>query len=74
MKVTEVIKTEAAWGRSAYLNLVDNKVIFDCSDEEYCPIEFPIEILQSALEKHSKKTEHQDWLQKILRFRPENEN
>lgn len=72
MKVTEVVKTDAAYSRNAYLKLVDDKVIFDCSDEEYGPIEFPIEILRSALEKHSKKVEHEDWLHRILRYKNEN--
>ena len=49
MKTTEVLKTKAQWSRNAYLKLVDDKVVFDCSDGEYGPIEFPIEDLQKKL-------------------------
>lgn len=70
MKVTEVIKADAQWNRNAYLKFVDDKVVFDCSDEEYGPIEFPISRLKEALELHNKKSEHQDWLQRILKYKP----
>lgn len=50
MEIT-VYKGEAAYGRSAYLKLIDDKVVFDCSDEEYGPIEFDLEILIEALNK-----------------------
>jgi hypothetical protein len=69
MKVTEVIHTEAQWSRSAYLKLVEDKVVFDCSDDEYGPIEFPISILKEALEAHNKKAEHRDWLNRILKYK-----
>ena len=49
---TTVFKGEARWHRSAYLKLIDDKVVFDCSDEEYGPIEFDIEILTKALSQH----------------------
>ena len=49
---TTVYQGEANWGRLAYLKLVDDKVVFDCSDEEYGPIEFDLEILVEALSKH----------------------
>lgn len=49
---TVVHKCEAKWGRPAYLKLVSNKVVFDTSDEEYGPIEFNIELLVEALNKH----------------------
>ena len=49
---TTVYQGDAAWGRLAYLKLVDDKVVFDCSDEEYGPIEFDLEILVEALSKH----------------------
>ena len=49
---TTVYQGDAAWGRLAYLKLVDDKVVFDCSDEEYGPIEFDIEILTKALSQH----------------------
>ena len=34
MEIT-VFKGKAAYGRSAYLKLIDDKVVFDCSDKEY---------------------------------------
>ena len=49
---TTVYQGDAAWGRLAYLKLVDDKVVFDCSDEEYGPIEFDLEILVKALSQH----------------------
>ena len=49
---TTVYQGEAAWGRLAYLKLIDDKVVFDCSDEEYGPIEFDLKILVEALSKH----------------------
>lgn len=57
---TLVIKTEANWDRIAYLKLVDNKVIFDDSDEEYGPIEFDLELLEKAILKHKQKIENED--------------
>ena len=47
-----IYKGKASWGRSAYIEIVDDKVIFDCSDGEYGPIEFDIELLTEALSKH----------------------
>ena len=49
---TMVFAGEGNWGRSAYIKLEDNKVIFDCSDEEYGPIVFDIDLLKDALNKH----------------------
>ena len=49
---TIVHQDEAKWGRPAYLKIVDDKVIYDCSDGEYGPIEFDIEVLTKALSKH----------------------
>lgn len=51
-KSTMVFAGEGNWGRSAYIKLEDNKVIFDCSDEEYGPIVFDIDLLKDALNKH----------------------
>lgn len=50
---TIVFTGEANYNRSAYIKLEGNKVIFDCSDEEYGPIVFDIELLKDALNKHS---------------------
>jgi len=52
---TTVIKLDLAHNRSAYLEFVDNTVIFDDSDGEYGPIEFDINLLVDALEEHAKK-------------------
>ena len=49
---TLVYKGEANWGRNAYLKLEDDKVVFDCSDEEYGPIEFDLNLFTEALNKH----------------------
>ena len=68
MKVTKVVNTKAEWNRDAYLKLVDNKVIFDCSDGEYGPIEFPIEELQRAIEEHNKKLDSDSWIKSILKY------
>jgi len=51
-KSTIVFTGEANYSRSAYIKLEGNKVIFDCSDEEYGPIVFDIELLKDALNKH----------------------
>ena len=52
---TLVIKKEAKWDRIAYLKLIDNKVIFDNSDEEYGPIEFDLETLETIILEHKQK-------------------
>ena len=53
-KETTVFEGKAEWYRDAYLRLKDNKVIFDCSDEEYGPVEFDISLLIEAINKHIK--------------------
>jgi flagellar biosynthesis chaperone FliJ len=68
MHITEVIKTEANWGRNAYLRIVEDKIEFDCSDEEYGPIEFPLDALEKAIEKHKKNVNHKSWLEQILKY------
>jgi len=57
---TLVIRKEANWDRIAYLKLVDNKVVFDCSDEEYGPIEFDLETLEKAILEHKQKIENEN--------------
>jgi hypothetical protein len=52
---TLVLKAESRYGRTAYMKMIDNKVIFDDSDGEYGPIEFDIEILADAFELHALK-------------------
>ena len=49
---TIVYKGESRWSRSTYIKLVDNKVVYDDSDDEYGPIEFDIKLFIEALEKH----------------------
>jgi hypothetical protein len=51
-KETLVYRGEAQWSRRAELKLVDNKVVFDCSDGEYGPIEFDLETLKRAIMYH----------------------
>jgi len=51
-KTTTVYAGRAQWHRHAYLKLIDDKVVFDCSDEEYGPIEFDINLLKRALTDH----------------------
>ena len=48
-KETLVYRGEAQWSRRAELKLVDDRVVFDCSDGEYGPIEFDIETLKRAI-------------------------
>jgi hypothetical protein len=50
------------------LKLVDDKVVFDCSDGEYGPIEFPIEELQKAIEQHNKKLDSDSWIKSIMKY------
>ena len=53
--ITEVITTDANYGRIAYLKLVNDTVIFDDSDGEYGPTEFPIQLLVEKLMEHGLK-------------------
>jgi len=52
---TKVFKGEAKHFRTAYMKMIDNKVIFDDSNGEYGPIEFDIDILFDAFEIHALK-------------------
>jgi len=51
-KETIVYRGEAQWSRQAEMKLVDDRVVFDCSDGEYGPIEFDIETLKRAIMQH----------------------
>jgi hypothetical protein len=53
--LTEVFRTKARHNRTAQLFFYENKIVFDCSDGEYGPIEFNIEQLEDALEVHKQK-------------------
>ena len=55
MKQTVVYKGNAAYSRSSYLILEDDMVEFDCSDEEYGPIRFPLQTLLDAIKSHTKE-------------------
>lgn len=68
MNTTEVIKKDAQWNRSAYINLIGDKVVFDCSDGEYGPIEFDLDSLEKAIEKHKQKENHNTWLSRIRKY------
>lgn len=56
-KTTTVYAGRAQWHRHAYLKLVNDKVVFDCSDEEYGPIEFDLNLLKQALSEHLYSTD-----------------
>jgi hypothetical protein len=61
-KETVIYKGNAQWHRSAYLKLVGDRVVFDCSDGEYGPIEFDIETLRRALYEHlNSDKDMSDW-------------
>ena len=60
MKETLIIKQEAKWGRSAYLKIEDDRVIFDTSDGEYGPITFHLEILEEAITTHKNKLKNEN--------------
>jgi len=57
---TLVITKDARWDRIAYLKLIDNKVVFDDSDEEYGPIKFDLETLEKAILEHKQKIENEN--------------
>ena len=54
---TIVYQGDAQWHRPAYLKLVGNQVVFDCSDGEYGPIKFDINTLKRALYEHMNDDE-----------------
>jgi hypothetical protein len=54
MKQTVVYEGKANWSRKAVLTLEDDMVEFDCSDEEYGPIRFPLQTLLDAIKTHTE--------------------
>lgn len=52
---TEVIKKDVNYGRTGYLILDDDKVIFDTSDEEYGPVKFSLSHLEQMIKEHKEK-------------------
>ena len=53
---TIIYTGEAKWGRPTYIKLVNDKVVYDNSDDEYGPTEFDIKTLIEALNKHLNGT------------------
>lgn len=60
--ITPVFKGEGKYASPAYMEFDGGKVRFDCSDEEYGPIEFDINILIDTLYKHQKS-----WMEEIIK-------
>jgi len=50
---TNVFIGKAQYERNAYLHILGNTVVFDCSDDEYGPIEFPLELLKQKIKEHA---------------------
>jgi hypothetical protein len=53
---TIIHEQAAAYSRKAYIKFIDEQIEFDCSNEEYGPITFPIDKLIEALDLHTDKT------------------
>lgn len=51
---TIVTEQDAKYRRNAYLKIVDDKVVFDCSDTEYGPIQFDLELLEEKIKQHKE--------------------
>ena len=60
MRETLVYAGDAQWGRKSYMKFVNDKVVFDCSDEEYGPIEFDLDLLIKSFSEH-KNDDISDW-------------
>lgn len=60
-RTTTVFEGDAQWSRKAFLRLENDKVIFDCSDSEYGPIEFPLAQLKEAIQYHEDPEDFSDW-------------
>ena len=52
---TNVISTDVNYGRRGYLDLKDNVVIFDTSDEEYGLVEISLDLLEQKIKEHKEK-------------------
>ena len=52
---TIVTEQDAKYSRNAYLKIVDDKVVFDCSDTEYGPIEFDLALLEEKIIQQEEK-------------------
>jgi len=53
-KETLIYQGDSKWSRNAYIKFVDNKIVFDCSDGEYGPIEVDIQMFYEAELKHAR--------------------
>ena len=53
IKETLIYQGDSKWSRNAYIKFVDDKIVFDCSDGEYGPIEFDIQAFYEAELKHA---------------------
>ena len=51
---TIVTEQDAKYSRNAYLKIVDDKVVFDCSDTEYGPIQVDLELLEEKIKQHKE--------------------
>jgi hypothetical protein len=60
-RTTQVFEGDAQWSRTAFLRLENDKVVFDCSDGEYGPMEFPLEQLKRAIQYHEIGEDFSDW-------------
>jgi hypothetical protein len=52
---TTIITKDVNYGRTGYLILDEDKVIFDTSDAEYGPVIFDINLLKKRLKEHKEK-------------------
>ncbi len=52
---TEIIHTEAKYGRTGWMEISDYTVAFDNSDGEYGLIEFDLELLEQKIKEHKEK-------------------
>lgn len=55
MVETNVVYTDVNYNRTGYLDLKDNLVIFDTSDEEYGPVEISLKLLEQKIKEHKEK-------------------
>jgi len=59
-KETVIYQGDSKWSRNAYIKFVGDKIVFDCSDGEYGPIEFDIQMFYDAELKHAQDIDN-DW-------------
>jgi hypothetical protein len=50
-----VINVEVSWGRTGYIDIENDIVVFDTSDGEYGPVFLPLQQLEDAIEKYKKE-------------------